>query len=372
MNFFANSIRKEFMSLGHIMDKQYDIKNFIRIDDTDIEIFITGLSVCFTSLVRQNLLGNYKENPSDRARWISKEILSVLSRSELQDKQVTLDCRMENFFIHYVAKAVISNLSLLHAKILTSTDPKDVLENHEIILDRLAYVNYCFFLDKLHSEDNDWQNIDIDIPILSLAGRPTERRAMFAKNLLDICKDHCRVSLGNTSLYKLSPIELNNFKEILHPYSFPLNHNTDYKVLGDIKYQQDDPGKNLYRSLLAIVNETNDFTNDSIHLTEKSFKFFAWHQIPVFNASRNHVREIRKLGFDLFEDIIDHSYDDSKTEYVHDLKILNVVSKFLKNYSTNEDINNLRKQLYPRLAANYKLLCELKDKQTIAPWPEYG
>lgn len=365
-------MNKDHTNHGHIMDKQYDTKNFFRVDDDTIEIFITGLSVCFTSLVRQNLISGYKENRSDRARWIGEQILNVLTRSELRDKEVVLDCRMENFFIHHVVKSVIKNVTLSHAKILTSTDPKDVLENHEIVLDRLAYVNYCFVLDKLSLENIDWETIEVDIPVISLAGRPTETRATFAKNLLDVCQGKCRVSLGGTTLYKLSSIELDRFKNILRPYDFPLNHNTDNKVLEDIKYQQDDPGKNLYRSLLAIVNETNDFTNDNIHLTEKSFKFFAWHQIPVFNASRNHVEEIRKLGFDLFDDIIDHSYDSVVVEHVHDLKILGVVNRFLKTYPTSQDINNLRKQLYPRLAANYKLLHKLKDKQTIAPWPEYG
>jgi len=44
--------------------------------------------------------------------------------------------------------------------------------------------------------------------------------------------------------------------------------------------------------------------------TEKSEKCFLLGQVPIFVAPAGHVDNLRQLGFDLFDDIIDHSYDN--------------------------------------------------------------
>jgi predicted choloylglycine hydrolase len=109
-------------------------------------------------------------------------------------------------------------------------------------------------------------------------------------------------------------------------------------------------------------------------LSEKTFKAFAWHQIPIFNATKGHVDKVRSLGFDLFDDIINHNYDAAPNNYMQKLKILNEISKFLKNYNSINDINNLRKGIFHRLQANNDLLYKLyKYKQRPQePWPYFG
>jgi hypothetical protein len=44
-------------------------------------------------------------------------------------------------------------------------------------------------------------------------------------------------------------------------------------------------------------------------VSEKSLKPFAWGQVPLFVAPAGFVQIIKNMGFDIFEDIIDHSYD---------------------------------------------------------------
>ena len=44
-------------------------------------------------------------------------------------------------------------------------------------------------------------------------------------------------------------------------------------------------------------------------MTEKTMKPFIWGQVPVFVAHQHSLKFLRDWGFDLFEDIIDHSYD---------------------------------------------------------------
>ena len=57
-------------------------------------------------------------------------------------------------------------------------------------------------------------------------------------------------------------------------------------------------------------------TPDGIHhwnrlfVTEKTIKAVAMRQIPIFNTVRHHVHLLRAMGLDMFDDIVDHSYDD--------------------------------------------------------------
>lgn len=348
-----------------------DTSHLFRQNNKTIEIFVTGLSVLFTRLVKNEILDGVKDIKEHRLDWISTQIKTYLSKTE-PNLPIILDCRMENFFISYIAKNVIDLLKLDKVKVLMSVHPKDVLDGCEFEVDLLSYTDYCYFYTNLINEKIDWENIEVDIPIMSLSGRPSLSRARFAKDLLDICGDRARVSLGNTTHYKPSLKLQREFENILHPYSYPLRQHTDGKTLGDITSLQQDTGRNLYKSLIAIVNETNDFSIDNIHLSEKSFKFFAWHQIPVFNSSPKQVETIRGLGFDLFDDIIDHSYDTAPNIHLHRLKLLNTISKFLRDYPTIDEVNRLRREIYPRLEANNLLLMELNSRKKFKPWPEYN
>jgi len=74
-------------------------------------------------------------------------------------------------------------------------------------------------------------------------------------------------------------------------------------------------------AFVNLVHETSieygvcDFSWHSIFLTEKSIKPFAWGQVSIFNTIRHHVKTIREFGFDLFDDLIDHSYDEEIDPY---------------------------------------------------------
>jgi hypothetical protein len=59
-------------------------------------------------------------------------------------------------------------------------------------------------------------------------------------------------------------------------------------------------------SLFAIVAET--YIQQSI-LSEKTYKTFLAGQIPILCAAKGAVAHLRQQGFDMFDDIVDHSYD---------------------------------------------------------------
>ena len=76
--------------------------------------------------------------------------------------------------------------------------------------------------------------------------------------------------------------------------------------------------------------------SDRHFFTEKSAKPFLMGQIPLFIASPGYVEQLRKLGFDLFDDIINHDYD--KEDFI--LKRCNILYKELKRLSL-QDLKNL-------------------------------
>ena len=349
-----------------------ELSDLFRIRKNTLEVFTTGLSHKFTDANQATLF----DSAGRRIKFMGDQILSYCSENHivLSDYDIVLDCRMENFYMTGLGKKVAEclNLSIERTKILTSVDPKGTNGPYKYELDLLADVDSCYFYTELLAENIDWESVEIDKPIMSLAGRPSKYRAGFTKRLIDLCGDKVRASLGNVSQTPLTPKELETLKSLMHPYNYPFSQATDGKIIGRASTNQKSPGHQLFKSLLSIVNETNDFSNTNVQLSEKSFKVFAWHQIPIFSASPKQVETIRNIGFDMFDDIIDHSYDYAPNIDLHDTKVLNVIAKFLKAYPTIEDVNELRKKLYPRLKANNELLYSLYQQRTYEPWPHYS
>ena len=112
---------------------------------------------------------------------------------------------------------------------------------------------------------------------------------------------------------------------------------------------------NPYRhSYVNIVTESNYFNEeiDTIHISEKSLIPFYFFQLPVFLSSHGHVGKVRECGFDLFDDLIDHSYDniiDSKERFnavINEIKRLHdnkdaVIDFYIKNQSRFEQNNQV-------------------------------
>ena len=92
----------------------------------------------------------------------------------------------------------------------------------------------------------------------------------------------------------------------------------------------------LYDTILNLVTENltgmsnGDISNDKIYtFTEKTIKPYIAKQIPLFFALPGHLNVLRELGFDLFDDLIDNSYD---TEMNHTKRldlILNELQKLM-------------------------------------------
>jgi hypothetical protein len=88
-------------------------------------------------------------------------------------------------------------------------------------------------------------------------------------------------------------------------------------------------------SYVNVVTES-EFSGrfNVIHISEKSFRPFYYYQYPMILATQGHISKMReKYGFDFYDDIIDHSYDNEPD----DKKRMMMFFKEIQRLSNNID-----------------------------------
>ncbi len=142
-------------------------------------------------------------------------------------------------------------------------------------------------------------------------------------------------------------------------YSLPkildYDNTTATYIFNDINY--------LYKTILNLVSETTvgmtegDFSKDSIYtITEKTIKPFLVKQIPLFFALPGHINLLREMGFDMYDDIVNHSYDTEMDSVKRLDMILDELERLLKVDLL--EFVNVNKDRFDR---NYNLLFELSE-----------
>lgn len=215
------------------------------------------------------------------------------------------------------------------------------------------------WLNKILSIDyNDF----VDQKFLCLIRRPSASRALVAKLLLDTGCD-VRISFGS-----MSATGLNEYNAILPNVQLPLlidgiidrvNNNTEHDQTNPV----------FHSCLFNLVVESSSQTDAGVwrshFITEKTFKAFGLRQIPLWFAVPGLVAQVRKLGFDLFDDIVDHSYDTIADERVRFECVAQQVTQ-LDQQLTLEQCQQLRRLLLDRLNQNFELLkTQAKQVQSI-------
>jgi len=118
----------------------------------------------------------------------------------------------------------------------------------------------------------------------------------------------------------------------------------------------------FFQCLINVVTETSSQSDDDswreVFLTEKTFKAFAYRQLPMWFSVPKTVQAVRDLGFDVFDDIIDHGYDDMYDENVRMEMIVGELERLCNEYSIH-DMNVLRGNLWNRISKNTQLLNNL-------------
>ena len=106
--------------------------------------------------------------------------------------------------------------------------------------------------------------------------------------------------------------------------------------------------KEIYNNIaIEIVIETNQ-TPDTFFITEKTFRPIAYGKLFLVIGSPEFEHNLKRMGFDIFDDIIDKSYD-TQSSYIRVDAVFKSLGELLRNPVDMQ-------ALLPRLQANKRIL----------------
>jgi hypothetical protein len=216
--------------------------------------------------------------------------------------------------------------------------------------DRLIY-NGNWFMHMQHYRI-DWVNLPITHRIVCLMRRPSMGRGTLAKRLLAKFNINDLVMTFGTS----GSDSTEDIRRLIWPQPYPMIVD---RPMADQVFQHRIDHDFFYRAPVNLVVESSSQTDPnvwrSIFITEKSFKALAWHQFPLWYAVPGLVGEVRKLGFDVFDDLFDgHAYDEVQDPWVRMTHVVLLVRRFC-----DQDLVGLRRQHWHRLVKNAQRIEEI-------------
>jgi hypothetical protein len=215
-------------------------------------------------------------------------------------------------------------------------------------------INHAGWLDHIKSVD---PLLQVDHKFLCLMRRPSPSRARLAHKLLTSVHS-LKLSFGSMFGSGTESVMLNDYISMIPGYKLPIL--LDGVVQRGPDCREHNQTNTIFRNcLFNVVVETGSQTDPgawrSQFVTEKTFKAFGLRQIPIWMAVPSLVSHVKAMGFDLFEDIIDHSYDNIIDEDQRQQKVVEQIIQLDQLYSLDK-CQQLRTQLEQRLDNNYQLL----------------
>lgn len=111
-----------------------------------------------------------------------------------------------------------------------------------------------------------------------------------------------------TEFYEDTNIELQKFIEEYNTWK-PMDADNSINIGLDLVASMSSIDYDVYKtSLFHIVAESEI---DKFMLSEKTYKIFAAGQIPIMCGPQHAIKHLRDIGFDMFDDIINHEYYDN-------------------------------------------------------------
>jgi hypothetical protein len=120
---------------------------------------------------------------------------------------------------------------------------------------------------------------------------------------------------------------------------------------------------NYENSYVNITTESMyDDLDNVIHITEKSFKPFYHYQFPIILATQGHVKMMKeKYGFDFFDDVIDHSYDDEPNQKN---RLIKFVTEIIRLTNRKKEMIEFYKNNQERFENNKKIVMKNLDNDS--------
>lgn len=178
----------------------------------------------------------------------------------------------------------------------------------------------------------------------------------------------------------LGPIEIeskffNKYEESNNdsspPMRYNLNRDGNYSY-ADIHYAWEQFLKNMFASsAVSLITESHGSMDlESAAFTEKTAFAVLGLNFPIWIGGHNQAEEWKKLGFDVFDDVIDHSYQ-SRSTLVE--RCYYAIADNLKILSNRDFAHELRFKYLDRLNANRELLLNKhltkQCRKIISSWP---
>ena len=167
----------------------------------------------------------------------------------------------------------------------------------------------------------------------------------------------------------LSKNEINNIKEEIDFFDKIDVKRSDYEL--NTNWFDDDSKLEFEKcfmldsyqnSYINVVTESLFFEN-AIHITEKVFKPFYFFQLPIFVSSYSYVKKLKELyGFDVFDDLINHSYDDEPNA---EKRMFLIVSELIRLIKNKSDVIEFYKNNEYRFIANQNIVKNIKNNNNV-------
>lgn len=321
--------------------------NFYHFDEYAIE-HINQVNVDSCLIIKTNF--NLNKSIIDGLLPIDNHLISILKEKPYIRIIFFNETEPDNYnVIKYIAP-ILSQLGL-DTKRFTVISNNEELINHKQDADIDVYVNH----PHIFAGAKEMIKVDYDYNenrkhLFMSYNRNLKAHRFFFLCLLKKCK-----ILDNTDWSWLRGDEMQKFVEIPDWFYQQLMNREQFNELSnEIQYIKNNGRKiseyefdiitnlktddfdypnhyklNPYRnSYIHIVNESYYEDKEAILLSEKSIIPLYFAQLPIYLSSHNHLKYLRKkYDFDLFDDFINHDYDEEPDNFKRMVKLIDEISR---------------------------------------------
>lgn len=330
---------------------QYNVTSLDNIDNSVVSFYI----ICHANV-------NYEFMATEQFKIPTKLIQSIQKNNLYLTLLQEHETCTEEEFVRLCERFKQLEIPLSKVILLNNNSKLYEYENKYKYGVKVHHSNFLYFsfTKTLKMLNSNWVDNKEGKFFISRNRNPKPHRVSFLSKLFteDLIKDFNYSFIPNESykLYDFEPylkffdenyIEIN--KDILNFISTHRKED-DYESgrgwidlkSGNFTHQKDfhsiyhipELSKSFENSYFNVVTESlyqSEF--NSIHITEKSLRPFYFYQFPIFISTPHHIKYLKKdYDFDLFDDVIDHSYDDE----LDDIKRFNMVIDEIKRISNNK------------------------------------
>jgi hypothetical protein len=246
-----------------------------------------------------------------------KRFFVLNNNSKLEEYKKLLGTDLNVYSTAFLLKFISKHLCRYESRFVPEKDSQFFMcHNRSPKVHR--YVFICMLLKSGLIDDIDWSMV---------MGwyRKTNRYGGFYENLLTKYEIHF---VYQDQIEYLDGIDVKRSK-----FEVDKDWFTSEEISPSFEWNQIYELKTYESSYVNIVTESNFLFNE-IHITEKTLKPFYFYQFPIFLSSMNHIKYIKEMyGFDMFDDILDHSYDNEPDNK----KRLFMVYDEIRRLSENKD-----------------------------------